>query len=155
MAYNHTRNYFEYKGARYGIGTVVKIKWEPYGSRIEIERCGGIAKFVKGLDSGYLSFVGEPLEGQGYLPCNIAIRTNPDERIEEIITPVYYEYKPTWQIAMENYKKTHPVSRPDIAPGTILYIATMLVGVIFKGNWIIWIIATFFYLRYLINIYRD
>ena len=153
MAYNHTRNYFEYKGVRYGVGTVVKIKWEPYGSRREIERCGGIAKFVSGLDSGFLKFVGEPL--YGYLPCNIAITTDPNDRIEEIITPVYYEYKPTWQIAIENYKKTPKVARPDIAPGTIIYIAVMLVGTIFKGNFIIWIIATIFYIRYLINMYRD
>ena len=153
MGYNHTRNYFDFRGVRYGVGTVVKIKWEPYGSRREIERCGGVAKFVEGLDSGYLSFVGEPIEG--YLPCNIAITTDPNDRIEEIITPVYYEYKPAWQIAMNNYKQTHPARRPDIAPGTIFYIAAMLVGSIFKGNWVIWIIATYLYIKYLIDIYRD
>ena len=153
MSYNHTRNYFDFKGVRYGVGTVVKIKWEPYGSRREIERCGGIARFVRGLDSGYLSFVGDSLDGYG--TCNIAIMSNPDDRIEKIITPVYYEYKPTWQIALDNYNNTRPERRPDIAPGTVLYIAAILVGTIFKGNWIIWIIATFIYLKYLVNIYRD
>lgn len=153
MAYNHTRNYFDFRGVRYGVGTVVKIKWEPYGSRRQIERCGGVAKFVRGMDSGYLSFVGEPLEGCS--PCNIAITTDPNDRIEEIITPVYYEYKPTWQVALDNYQNTHPARRPDIAPGTVLYIVAMLVGAIFKGNWIIWIIATCIYVKYLIDIYRD
>lgn len=153
MAYNHTRNYFDFQGIRYGPGTVVKIKLEPYGSRREIERCGGVARFVEGYDSGYLKFVGDPLEG--CLPCNISIRTNPDDRIEQIITPVYYEYKPAWQTAVDNYKNTHPARRPDIAPGTILYIAAMVIGAIFKGNWVIWIIATFMYVKYLIDIYRD
>jgi hypothetical protein len=153
MAYNHTRNYFDYKGKRYGVGTVVKIKWEPYGSRREIERCNGIAKFVGGLDSGYLKFSGIVPPGERY--CGIAIMTNPDDRIEEIIEPVYYEHKSNWQIAMENRKKTPPERRPDIAPGTILYIAVMLVGSIFKGNWVIWIIATCVYIKYLIDMYRD
>lgn len=153
MAYNHIRNYFDFHGIRYGVGTVVKIKWEPYGSRREIERCGGVAKFVQGMDSGYLSFVGDPLEG--YQPCNIAITTDPNERIEEIIIPVYYEYKPNWQVAMDNYKSTHPARRPDVSPGTILYIAAMIAGSIFKGNWMIWIIATCVYVKYLIDMYRD
>ena len=153
MAYNHTRNYFDFKGKRYGVGTVVKIKWEPYGSRRQIERCNGIAKFVGGLDSGYLKFSGIVPPGTGY--CGIAVTTNPNDRIEEIIEPIYYEYKPVWQIAIENYSNTHPARRADIAPGTILYIAVMLVGTIFKGNWVIWIIATAFYLGYLIDIYRD
>ena len=153
MGYNHTKNYFDFKGVRYGVGTVVKIKWEPYGSRRAIEKCGGVAKFVHGTDDGYLSFVGESLEGYG--PCNIAIRTDPEDRIEKIIVPVYYKHKPNWQVAMDNYNNTHHMLRPDIAPGTILYITTLLIGSIFKGNIVIWIIATCIYVNYLINIYRD
>lgn len=153
MSYNHTRNYFDFKGVRYGVGTVVKIKWEPYGSRREIERCGGIAKFVEGLESGYLSFVGEPLEG--YLPCNIAITTDPNDRIEKIITPVYYDNKPVWKVAMDNYNKTPRAMRADIAPGTVLYIASVLVSAIFKDRIGLWIIETLLYLKYLIDIYRD
>lgn len=153
MSYNHTRNWFDFKGKRYGVGTIVKIKWEPYGSRHEIERCNGVAKFIGGLDNGYLKFSGIVPPGTGY--CGIAIFTDPNDRIEEIIEPVYYEYRPIWQIAMDNYSKTHPTRRADTTPGTILYIAAMIVGSIFKGNWVIWIIATVFYLVYLVNIYRD
>jgi hypothetical protein len=137
----------------YGVGTIVKIKPEEYGSRHEIERCNGIAKFIGGLDNGYLKFSGIVPPGTGY--CGIAIFTDPNDRIEEIIEPVYYEYKPIWQIAMDNYSKTHPTRRADTTPGTILYITAMIVGSIFKGNWVIWIIATVFYLAYLVNIYRD
>jgi hypothetical protein len=153
MAYNHTQNYFDFRGKRYGVGTVVKIKWEPYGSRQAIERCDGIAKFVGGLTSGYLKFSGIVPSGQP--SCGIAVMSNPDDRIECIIDPVYYDNKPTWQIAMENYSKTPKHSRADIAPGTILYIAVMLVGSIFKGNWVIWIIATCVYAKYLVDIYID
>jgi hypothetical protein len=153
VSYNHTRNYFYYKGKCYGVGTVVKIKPEEYGSRHEIERCNGIAKFIGGLDNGYLKFSGIVPPGTGY--CGIAIFTDPNDRIEEIIEPVYYEYKPTWQIAMENYQKTPKHRRADIAPGTILYIAAMIVGAIFKARVGIWILATIIYFGYLINIYRD
>lgn len=153
MAYNHTRNYFDFRGKRYGVGTVVKIRPEPYGSRREIERCNGIAKFVGGLESGYLKFSGVVPLGQPY--CGIAVTTNPDDRIESIIEPVYYDNKTVWQVAMDNYSKTPPARRADIAPGTILYIAAMLVGTIFNGRIIIWVLATLFYLKYLVNIYRD
>jgi hypothetical protein len=73
----------------YGVGTIVKIKPEEYGSRSEIERCNGVAKFIGGLDSGYLKFSGIVPPGTGY--CGIAVTTNPDDRIEKIIEPVYYE----------------------------------------------------------------
>ena len=153
MAYNHTRNYFDFQGARYGVGTVVKIKPEQYGSRCEIERCNGIATFIGGLDSGYLKFSGKVPQGDRY--CGIALFDKPDDRIEEIIEPVYYENKPAWQIAMDNYKTTPKNRRADISPGTVLYITSMLIGVMFKARIGIWIIATLFYLKYLINIYRD
>ena len=153
MAYNHTRNYFYYKGKCYGVGTVVKIKPETYGSGREIERCNGVAKFVGGLDSGYLKFSGIVPPGDSY--CGIAIMTNPEDRIEKIIEPVYYEYKSTWQVALDNYKKTPKNCRADIAPGTIFYIVAMVVGTIFKARVGIWILATIIYIRYLVNMYRD
>lgn len=154
MAYNHTRNYFVYQGKYYGIGTIVKIKeGGKHTSQREVKRCNGIAEFIGGLDNGYLKFSGIIPPGTGF--CGIAIFDSPENNIEKIIEPVYYEYKPVWQVAMENYNKTPKHSRADIAPGTILYIAAMLVGAIFKGNWVIWIIVTFFYLKYLVDIYRD
>jgi hypothetical protein len=154
MAYVHTRNYFDFKGKRYGIGTIVKIKHGGmYTSKREIDRCNGIAEFKEGLDSGYLKFSGIIPPGTGY--CGLLVYGNPEDSIEEIIEPVYYENKPTWKIAMDNYAKTPRSRRADIAPGTIFYIAAMLVGAIFKGAIAIWVIATFVYLKYLINIYRD
>ena len=153
MQRDYAKNYFDFRGARYGIGTIVEIKPEPYGSRREIERCNGIAEFVGGFESGYLKFSGVVPPGNRY--CAIGIRTNPEERIERIINPVYYENKPTWQIAVKNYQNTPPIARADIAPGTILYIAAMIVGAIFKARVIIWGVATFLYVRYLINMYRD
>lgn len=153
MKRDYVRNYFDFRGKRYGVGTVVKIKPEQYGSRREIERCNGVAKFVGGFESGYLKFSGVVPPGTGY--CGIGIRANPEERIERIVEPVYYEDKPTWQIAAENYRKTPPSVRADIAPGTVLYVVAMLVGIIFKSRVGIWVIATFFYIKYLIDIYRD
>ena len=153
MAYNHTRNYFDFRGVRYGVGTVVKLKPEQYGCGRNIERCNGIAKFVGGLDNGYIKFSGIVPPGTTY--CGIGWVANPEDKIEKILEPVYYENKCPWQIAMENYSKTPPARRADIAPGTILYIVVMFVGAIFKGNWVIWIAATFFYFKYLVDIYRD
>ena len=153
MAYNHTRNYFDFHGQRYGIGTIVKLKPEQYGCGRNIQRCNGIAKFTGGLDNGYISFSGIIPSGTGY--CGIGWIARPEDKIEQIIKPVYYENKPTWQIAMDNYMKISPARRADISPGTILYIAAMLVGAIFKARIGIWILATFLYLGYLIDIYRD
>lgn len=150
---DHKRNYFDFRGRRYGVGTVVKIKWEPYGSRRAIEMCDGVAQFVEGFESGLLTFKGT--DSTGYLQCNIGVRGNPDDRIEKIIKPIYYENKPTWQIALENYQKTPRTCRADIAPGTILYIASVLVSAIFKDKIGLWIIETILYLKYLIDIYRD
>lgn len=154
MAYNHTRNYFDFQGRRYGVGTVVKIKLGgKHTSQREVKRCNGVAKFIGGLDNGYLKFSGVVPPGTGF--CGIAIFDNPENNIENIIEPVLYDNKPTWQIAMDNYSKTHPARRADIAPGTILYIAAMIVGAIFKGKVLIWIVATYLYLKYLVDIYRD
>lgn len=153
MADNHKQNYFDFQGKRYGVGTIVKIKPEPYGSRRQIERCDGIAKFTGGLNNGYLEFDGIVPLGQPY--CGISIMTDPNDRIEKIIEPVDYEYKPVWQVARENYENTPPSRRADISPGTILYITAMLVGALFNARIIIWAVATFLYLKYLIDIYRD
>jgi hypothetical protein len=153
MKRDYVRNYFDFQGKRYGVGTVVKIKPELYGSRRSIEKCNGIARFKEGFESGYLSFSGIVPPGEPY--CGIAIRTNPDERIEKIIEPVYYEDKPVWQIAMENYQKTPKNCRADTASGTVIYIAVMLIGAMFNARILAWIEATLWYLNYLIDIYRD
>ena len=62
---NHTRNYFDFRGKRYGVGTIVKIKPEEYGCGRQIKRCNGIAKFVGGLDSVILSLRGVLHRGPG------------------------------------------------------------------------------------------
>lgn len=154
MGYTHKKNYFEFKGVQYGVGTIVKIKREPYGCHRNIEKCNGIAEFVGGTDDGYIKFRGI-VPGEEYRYYGIGWVAKPEDKIEEIITPVYYEKVPAWKVALENYEKTPKYCRPDISPGTIIYIAVMLVGTIFKDNWIIWIMATFFYIRYLISIYMD
>lgn len=153
MEYNHTRNWFVFHGQRYGIGTLVKLKQEEGGCGREIKRCDGIARFVGGLESGYIKFSGVVPPGEMY--CGIGWVANPEDKIEEILEPVFYENKPTWQMAMDNYKRTPPTRRADISPGTILYITAMLVGIIFNARIVIWIFATLLYLWYLVDIYRD
>ena len=153
MTYNHTRNYFDFRGHRYGVGTIVKLKPEKYGSGREITRCNGIARFVGGFESGYIKFSGIVSPGETY--CGIGWVANPEDKIETILEPIYYDKKPIWKIAMDNYLHTPSEGRVDIAPGTIFYVTAMLVGSIFQGNWVIWIVATFFYVKYLINMYRD
>ena len=82
MAYNHTKNYFDFQGKRYGVGTVVKLKSEEYGCGREIKRCNGVAKFVGGLDSGYIKFSGIVPPGTGY--CGIGWVAKPEDKIEKI-----------------------------------------------------------------------
>lgn len=153
MAYNHTRNYFDFQGKRYGVGTVVQLRSEEYGCGREIKRCNGVAKFVGGFDNGYIKFSGIVPPGTGY--CGIGWIAKPEDKIEKILEPVFYENRSICEIAMDNYSKTHPARRADIAPGTVLYIAAMIVGAIFKGKFLIWAVATYFYFKYLVNIYRD
>ena len=153
MSYNHIRNYFDFRGVRYGVGTIVKLKPEKYGCGRNIERCNGVARFIRGLDSGFIEFSGIIPRGTGY--CGIGWVANPEDKIDHIISPVYYDNKPLWKIAMENRKKTPKYRRPDISPGTTLYVAAMLIGAIFKSSLNIWIIATIVYLKYLVNMYRD
>jgi hypothetical protein len=153
MQRNYARNYFDFQGKRYGIGTVVQLKYEGCSDRREFKRCNGVAVFESGLTSGYLRFRGVVPSGE--YRCGLVIFDSPEDRIEKIITPVYYVYKPTWQIALENYQKTPKSCRADIAPGTILYIAALLVSAIFKGAIVLWVMITIVYLVHLINIYRD
>lgn len=153
MKGDYKQNYFDFNGVRYGVGTIVKINPKKYINKRDLERCDGIAEFIEGWGSGYLKFKGVTQDTSK--PCWIGIYPDTHDRIETIIKPVYYEYKPVWQNAIENYKNTHPLRRADIAPGTILYVAAMLVGTIFNARIGIWAIATFLYIKYLINMYKD
>lgn len=62
------------------------------------------------------------------------------------------EYEKTLraQKTQENFFENcdHPNSLED-SEATILWLVVMAVGTIFKGNWIIWIVATIIWLRYI------
>ena len=54
------------------------------------------------------------------------------------------------QSVQENFFEgcDHPNSLED-SEATIVWIIVMIVGAIFKGNWIIWIVATIIWLKYI------
>lgn len=60
------------------------------------------------------------------------------------------EKEPQAQKTQENFFENcdHPNSLED-SEATILWLVVMAVGTIFKGNWIIWIVATIIWLRYI------
>ncbi|MBQ9083958.1 MAG: hypothetical protein IJY28_10785 [Clostridia bacterium] len=64
-----------------------------------------------------------------------------DKLILEIIEPVYY----TGPVPEPYNPNINPPGYEDSFVGTVWYIVIMVVGVIFKDRWLIWIFATIFY----------
>lgn len=126
------KEYFEYKGVKYGIGTRVLAKDLCYGS--------SEAVFVGWKNFG--SFKSDK-------PTMSRITVNDiDTNIIKIIDPVYWA-PPEEENAQE--KKGNIFTRTgsgswqsadEIAYGLIWYIVIMVVGTIFNDRWLIWIAAT-------------
>lgn len=115
--------YFEYKGVKYGPGTIVKF---------EIAWGGTVVTTF--LENGYF----EAFRAQArFLQDNIA----------EIIKPVYYEEikeqpKPKPCSIWTRTRSGSWQSYNDVCIGLIWYIIIMIVGAIFNDRWLIWIGAT-------------
>lgn len=118
-----------YKGQYYDIGTKVKLKdkW----NKIVIATYKGRGEF-DGI-SKYAFYSLMP----------------PEHYIVEIIEPVYYQEKEN-----NDGKKSSIFTRTgsgswqssdEVFYGLTWYIAVMLVGIIFKDRWLIWIIATWIF----------
>ena len=152
MAYNHEKNWFEYKGRYYGYGTIVKFKSETYQGLSEPSKLGGIFEFCKGWTSGWIQFKSTKPEiskiGMGDI-------WDPNDVIEYIVKPVYVELQPVWKKSVENYNKASPEHKHLAFSGTLWYIVVMAVVTLFYARWLIYVVATIVYVNYWINQYRD
>lgn len=113
--------YLKYKGKYYDVGTKVKIKTRWYGIQ-EATFYGW----------GAWPFRGEKVSEQYY---SFEI----EKYIVEIVEPV--------EVVVESIStndKSYP-SAWDVEIGWMWYIIIMVVGLLFKDKWIIWICATAFF----------
>lgn len=148
------REYFIYKGVKYGIGT--KILLSDIGCKrhyISQKHKDEPHTFGFGSTDGRSNFHWRHQYGGQYgfsnatiLDCYI------DEDIKEIIEPVYVEFVPWQKNAIDNM--INNTIHPDIFGGVVLYILVMVIGALFYARLTIWVIATITFIIWLLNQYR-
>ena len=158
------QGYFIYKGRPYGIGTKVKLdrsaKFQTSGS--SLTKLKGlddfkiqIYTFTHGTTDGVFTFYWKENEDPWdwkYYASSQATIYNPDKEIIEIVEPVYVEFVPWQEKAVEDMLSGEaPV---DVFGGVLMYIVVMAIASIFKGQWFIWIVVTIIFIRWLLNQYR-
>lgn len=144
----HRVDYFIYKGAVYGTGTIVKVKKEVIEKRY-LTKNGQEYIFKSSLDNGFNIF--DPCDRSYKYCCSIGI-SDYEKDIEEIIKPVYVELVP-WQKAAFNNMLSGEV-KADVAGGIIIYILVMVGSLIFNEWYLIWGFATLYFIFWLLSQYR-
>ena len=139
--------YFEFKGVKYGVGTIVKVpitldlRWLPK------EKIMTEAKFVGG---GHFQF--SKYTGSIFL-CEERGLSGKYEEYIEIIKPVYYQ-EPEPPKPPNIFFRTKSGSwdaHNQVVVGFIWYVIVMLVAVIFKNCISIWCLATLIYFSWKAN----
>lgn len=147
------QDYFIYKGVAYGVGTKVlfteKIH-ESYYFTLKAKNQPHI--FSGGSSEGWYKFYWQECEDWRRGEISQATVYNPDEEISEIVNPVYVKVASWQEQAMDNMVNQNVY--PDIFGGVLLYVITMLVGIIFKDKWLIWIFGTIIFINWLLKQYR-
>lgn len=147
------QGYFIYKGIAYGKGTTVlfseKVHTKYHFSPILKEKPH---EFVGGSSDGWMNFRWKEGDDWRYDAHSEVTVCNLEEEIIKIINPVYVELVP-WQTQAVNNIINRAVC-PDIFGGVLMYIITMLVGMIFNDRLIIWVCATIIFGIWLLNQYR-
>jgi hypothetical protein len=132
--------YFEFKGVKYGVGTIVKVpttkdlRWLPKEQIMQEAVFTGGAQFVFTHLSGSISLYEENFIGKY-------------EQYIEIIKPIYYQ-NPAPLKPQNIFTQTGSGSwdaHNEVCMGFIWYIAVMLIAIIFKARVGIWILATIVY----------
>lgn len=134
--------YFEFKGVKYGIGTIVKVpstlelRWRPRDEIMETARFGGNSCFEFVHKRGSINLY----ESSGHLSGKY-------EDYIEIVEPVYYQESesPKAQNIFLRTRSDTWDAHNDVCIGLIWYIAIMLFATIFKDRVGIWILATIVY----------
>lgn len=149
------REYFTYRGVKYGIGTKVLLSdigcKKHYISQLHRDKpleygftCDGCRNIFGWIDE----------RGRKY-GCSDATIHDYDLEIDikEIVKPVYVELVSWQKKAVENMVSSDVYA--DIFGGVIIYIAVMLIGTIFYERFMIWATATVIFVVWLLNQYRD
>jgi hypothetical protein len=142
------REYFEFKGIKYGIGTVVKVplstdlRWTTPGSHTYEAKFVGGGRFAFTHLQGGISLY----ESRGHFSGKY-------EEYIEIVKPVYYQEPepPRPQNMFFRTKSGTWDAHNEVCIGFIWYIAIMLLAVIFKDKIGIWIFATIVYFLWKAN----
>ena len=147
------REYFIYKGVKYGVGT--KILLSDIGCQkhyISQKNKDKPHTFMFGFNDGRYIFNWTDERGWKYGRSDATI-SSLDEDIKEIVEPIYVELVPWQKQALNNMfnKETYA----DVFNGVLIYIIVMLVGVIFNARWLIWIFGTIIFIIWLLNQYRN
>ncbi len=151
--YSAMKGYFVYHGVAYGIGTKVRLKEHVhYPTYAHIVK-NDIYVFYNGTQNGLYMFhwndsVERPKHIKG-LQKNIY---DCDLDIAEIVEPVYPQWTSWQQQAIKNMSDKNVCT--DVFGGVLIYIVIMCIGAIFKARWIIWLISTVIFVRWLLNQYR-
>ena len=145
-------NYFVYKGIYYGVGTTVLLTEETCQKRfVSSQNKNKPHTFTCSRPDGRYNFSWVHPDGGRY-GCSGAAIYNPDEEIAEIVHPVYVHFVPWYKSALNNM--TSGKVHADVFGGVLMYIVTMLVGLLFYDVVLIWIFATVIFIVWLLNQYR-
>jgi hypothetical protein len=158
------QNYFVYKGKTYGVGTKAKIVSSANFSIIrgtltktnsfdEVKE--QIYTFTGGTTDGKFTFwwreTDDPWEQKYVARSQVTIK-NPNNEILEIVEPVYVHLVSWQEKAIDNM--VNKKATVDVFGGALMYVIIMLLALIFKDRWAIWIVATAIFGWWLLNQYR-
>ena len=138
-------DYFEFKGVKYGIGTIVKVPTTRDLRWIPKEELAKEAKFV-----GQSTFVFVPTTRFVVLYEGLGHFSGEYEKYIEIINPVYYQ-EPKPSKSPNIFFRTNSGTwdaHNEVCIGFIWYITAMLITVIFKERIGLWILETIVYLAW-------
>ena len=134
------KQYFEFKGVKYGVGTIVKVpmtletRWLSREEIMKEAMFVGGARFAFQTMKGSINLYGDSLSGKY-------------ENYIEIIKPVYYQEPepPKPRNIFFRTKSGTWDAHNEVCTGFLWYIAVMLVAVIFEDRVGIWALATIIY----------
>lgn len=142
------RDYFEFKGVKYGIGTIVNvpfkldIRWLPRDQLIKEARFEGQSIFTFTQSNGSIVLY----ESSGHLSGKY-------EQYIEIIKPVYYQEPepPKKQNIFLRTKSGSWEAHNEVCIGLTWYIAAIIFACFTNATMAIWIIATIIYFSWKAN----
>lgn len=127
------REYFEYKGIRYGVGTQAIINIPFYGTHL--------ATYCREGYSEWWEYTGM------VVPFNPLWQYPSHSYIVEIVKPVFYDKQTNGPLSSHSNQTNNRMPPPewDVAIGWVWYILVIAVGSIFKDRIGIWAMATAYF----------